>query len=183
MFSLACNASNIKKGMRHRWKIKTRHKADAWWNALPPTLLMTSRILSYLCAVTRLRTDTRNREPFNTLTTVTSLNVKLLHVLNATINIKNIFWIRWGNNQIWRIHTSVAVKVLTTDLAYCILVCYAKGRGFDHTQTYVCMNISVCIGAGCCLCIIMIMYAVWRGLCMRSSMVERSVRSASERES
>jgi hypothetical protein len=36
-----------------------------------------------------------------------------------------------------------------------ILAYYARGRGFDsHTvQTFVCMNMSVCIGAGC-FCII-----------------------------
>jgi hypothetical protein len=32
-----------------------------------------------------------------------------------------------------------------------ILACYARGRGFDsrRLQTFVCMNMSVCIGSGC----------------------------------
>jgi hypothetical protein len=32
-----------------------------------------------------------------------------------------------------------------------ILAYYARGRGFDSrtVQTYVCMNMSVCIGSGC----------------------------------
>jgi hypothetical protein len=37
-----------------------------------------------------------------------------------------------------------------------ILAYYARGRGFDHRtlQTFVCMNMSVCIGSECFLCII-----------------------------
>jgi hypothetical protein len=67
----------------------------------------------------------------NSLTAVTCLGVKLFHALNklawhginghdaswafgvnTTINIKDIFWILYGNNQIWRIYTSVVVKGL-----------------------------------------------------------------------
>jgi hypothetical protein len=45
-----------------------------------------------------------------TLTAVTFIGAKVFLVLNTTINIKDIFWIRWGNNQIWR---TVAVKGLS----------------------------------------------------------------------
>jgi hypothetical protein len=33
----------------------------------------------------------------------------------------------------------------------CILACYARGRGFDPrtVQTFMCMNMSICIESGC----------------------------------
>jgi hypothetical protein len=49
---------------------------------------------------------------------VTSLGVKLFHVLNTTINIKDILWRRLENSKIWRIYTSVVVKGLKVNYWY-----------------------------------------------------------------
>jgi hypothetical protein len=68
--------------------------------------------------------------PLNPLTAVTSLRIKLFHVLNTTINIKDTFWMRWGNNQIWRIYPSEAVKGLTPGGAYFIAYFFVSKKEY-----------------------------------------------------
>jgi hypothetical protein len=69
-----------------------------------------------------------------------------------------------------------------------ILAYNGRGSGFDPrtAQTFVCMNMSVCIGSGCFLGIKAIQVFWIRQSCvsrMRGSMAPRSVRSACDRGS